>query len=190
MFNESQNNIALRKPVYNWYVIYTKANAEKKLCANLLEKKIECYLPLRKELKHWSDRKKWVEEPLFRGYVFVRVSYKEFFDALNTQGAVNFVSFGGQAQAIPDVQINNIRKFVEQTEQEVTLTYKRIKKGVKAEVIYGSLKGVQGEVIQIFGQSRILIRIETMKCCLYANVSNDEIKILQGPESLKKNKLI
>ncbi|NQU85049.1 MAG: antitermination protein NusG, partial [Mariniphaga sp.] len=54
----------VNKPKYQWYAIYTKANGEKKLCSSLRKKNIECYLPLQKVLKYWSDRKKWIEEPL------------------------------------------------------------------------------------------------------------------------------
>ena len=104
---------------------------ERKLLENLKEKNIECYLPMRKVLKIWSDRKKWVEEPLFRCYLFVKVSYKEFFTVLNTPGGVCYVSFGGKAQSIPEVQINNIRTFLNQADRDFTLSYERIQKRCK-----------------------------------------------------------
>lgn len=169
----------LEKPNYQWYAIYTKANGEKKLQANFLDQNIECYLPLRKVLKYWSDRKKWVEEPLFRCYIFVRVSYKEFFTALNTPGVVCYVSFGGKAQPIPETQISNIRAFLNQCDHEVTLTYERIQKGVNVEVLHGTLKGIKGEVVSICGQTRLVMRIDSMNCSLYANISREEVKLLE-----------
>jgi len=175
----------LEKPNYQWYAIYTRANAEKKLFDNLQEKKIECYLPMRRTQKMWSDRKKWVDEPLFRCYIFVKVSYLEFFTALNTGGVVCYISFGGKAQAIPENQINNIRRFLAQIDHEVTLSYERIQKGVNVEVLYGSLQGIKGEVINVCGQSRLLIRIDSMNCSLYANISKDEVRILEEKPALK-----
>lgn len=175
----------LEKANYQWYAIYTRANGEKKLLSNLAEKKIECYLPLKKTLKCWSDRKKWVEEPLFRCYIFVKVSYKEFFTALNTPGVVCYVSFGGKAQPIPEAQISNIKTFLTQGDHEVTLTYERIQKGVTVEVLHGSLKGVKGEVINICGQTRLVMRIDSMNCSLYANISKEEVKVLDE-NSLQK----
>jgi len=169
----------LEKQKYQWYAIYTRANGEKKLFDNLQEKNIECYLPTRKVLKVWSDRKKWVEEPLFRCYIFVKVSYKEFFNVLNTPGAICYISFGGRAQSIPESQITNIRTFLYQCDHEVTLTYERIQKGAVVEVLYGSLKGVKGEVANIYGQMRLLIRIDSMNCSLYANISRDEVKLIE-----------
>lgn len=168
----------LEKQNYQWYAIYTRANGEKKLLDNLREKNIECYLPMRKVLKFWSDRKKWVEEPLFKCYIFVKVSYKEFFNALNTPGAVCYVSFGGRAQSIPEVQINNIKLFLAQSDHEVTLSYERLQKGTNVEVLHGSLKGIIGEVINIYGQTRLVIRVDSMSCSLHVNISREEVKLL------------
>ena len=180
----------LEKANYQWYAIYTRANGEKKLLSNLLDKNIECYLPVKKSLKCWSDRKKWVEEPLFRCYIFVKVFYKEFFTALNTPGVVCYVSFGGKAQPIPEAQILNIKSFLDQSDHEVTLTYERIQKGVSVEVLHGSLKGVKGEVINICGQSRLVMRIDSMNCSLYANISKEEVKILEEKAEQKTHALV
>jgi len=171
--------MTLEKANYQWYAIYTRANAEKKLCENLQEKNIECYLPMKKTLKVWSDRKKWVEEPLFRCYIFVKVSYKEFFTALSTPGVVCYISFGGKAQSIPETQIEGIRNFLAQSDHDVTLSYERIQKGVNVVVQYGSLKGIIGEVINVYGQNRLVIRIDSMNCSLQANISREEVKLLE-----------
>lgn len=176
----------LEKDNYRWYAIYTKANGEKKLFENLREKNIECYLPLRKVLKYWSDRKKWIEEPLFKSYIFVKVSYLEFFKALNTPGAICYVSFGGIAQSIPENQINDVRAFLSQNEHEVTLSYERIQKGVSVEVLHGTFKGIKGEVFSILGQTRLLIRIESMRCSLHVNISREEVRILNDISTIKK----
>jgi len=175
----------LNKESYKWYAIYTKANGEKKLLESLLEKNIECYLPLRKVLRVWSDRKKWIEEPLFKSYLFVKVSNKEFFNVLNTAGVVCYVCFGGRAQAIPESQIVNVKKFLEQCDREITLTYERIQKGVVVEIQCGSLKGIKGEVINLYGQSRLLVRVDSLNCSVYANISKEEVKLLEDKVKYK-----
>lgn len=173
------------KQSYYWYAVYTRANYEKKLFSNLLEKDIECYLPQRKILKVWSDRKKWVEEPLFKCYIFVKVSFKEFFNVLNTTGAVYYVSFGGRAQAIPECQIINIKKFLSQVDRDVALTYEDIKKGDVIEVLYGSLRGVKGEVTNFYGQTRLVIRVDALNCSLLANISREEVRFVEKKSSGK-----
>jgi len=168
----------LEKANYQWYAIYTRANAEKKLYDNLQEMNIECYLPMKKTLKVWSDRKKWVEEPMFRCYIFVKVSFKEFFTVLNTPGFVCHI-FGGKDQSIPEIQIDGIRSFLAQSDHDVTLSYERIQKGVNVVVQYGSLKGIIGEFINVYGQNRLVIRIDSMICSLQANISREEVKLLE-----------
>jgi transcription antitermination factor NusG len=137
-------------------------------------------------LRVWSDRKKWVDEPLFKSYLFVKVSNKEFFDVLNTAGVVCYVCFGGKAQSIPESQIVNVRNFILQCDREITLTYERIQKGVVVEIKVGALKGIIGEVVSMNGQSRLLLRLESLNCSIYANISKEEVTILEE-NPLKKN---
>jgi len=170
----------LQKPIYKWYAIYTKANNEKKVFDRLKEDNIECYLPLKKTLRQWSDRKKWVDVPLFRCYVFVKVSYIEYFRALRIPGVVYYVSFGGEPQSIPDNQIDYIKAMVQQTEKEIEVNYKNIRKGSECEVLVGPLKGIKGEVVRISGQSRLLIRLASMGVSLHVNISKDEIKLIKN----------
>jgi len=84
-----------------WYAVYTRSRTEKQTQELLLRSGIEVYLPLVKNLKQWSDRKKWVEEPLFRSYLFVHISPAEYYDVLNIPGAVRYITFEGKAVAIP-----------------------------------------------------------------------------------------
>ncbi len=185
LYTNETGIIMLEKSKYQWFAVYVRANSEKKLFDNLQEKNIECYLPMRKVLKYWSDRKKWVEEPLFKCYIFVKVSYKEFFNVLNTTGAVSYVSFGGRAQSIPEDQINSIKMFLAQSEHEITVSHERIQRGVSVEVLHGSFKGIKGEVINVLGQTRLLIRIDSMNCNLYTNIEKDEVMLLEEKELSK-----
>ena len=174
----------LQKPTYKWYAVYTRPHNEKKVCSWLKENNIECYLPLKSSLRQWSDRKKWIEEPLFRSYIFVRVSYIEYFNVLSIPGVVKYVSFGGQPQAIPDNQIEYIKIIVQQRDQEIEVNYKNIRKGLECEVLFGPLKGIRGEVVRISGQSRLVIRLASMGVSLQVNISRDEIKPIKNQKQI------
>jgi len=76
---------------YKWYAVNTRLNHEKKVEESLKEKNIEVFLPKKKTLRMWSDRKKWVEEPLFRPYVFVNVSHKEYYQVLQTPSVISYI---------------------------------------------------------------------------------------------------
>jgi len=171
--------MSLENPHYQWYAIYTRANDEKKLFNNLRAKNIECFLPTRKVRKDWIDRNKWSEEPMFRSYLFVRVSYREFFQALNTPGVICFISSGGKAQAIPEVQINNIKTFLAQSDHEVSISYEHVNKGRLVEISTGSLQGIHGEIVNINEQPRLLTRLDSLKCCLYTVLTEKEAFVLE-----------
>ena len=49
-----------------WFAIYVKSRNEKKVFKTLDDIGIESFLPLITRMKQWSDRRKKVEEPLFR----------------------------------------------------------------------------------------------------------------------------
>jgi len=72
-----------------WYAVYVRSRYEKKVNRDFIDKRIECFLPLLETWRQWSDRKKKVSEPLFRGYVFVRIDMKsEHIKVLDTEGVV------------------------------------------------------------------------------------------------------
>src|SRR5690606_4813305 len=132
-----------------WYAIYTRSRAEKKLNELLTKKGIECFLPLRKTLKQYSDRKKWVEEPLLRSYLLVRVTEKDYFEVLNTAGAVRYVCFEGKAAPIPDSHIIALQNLVLNRPKDLEVEMRELSPGEMMEVTDGPLKGVVGEIKQI-----------------------------------------
>ena len=162
---------------YQWHAIYTRSRFEKKL-ANLLEQKgINCYLPLKIEKRQWSDRVKKIEEPLLKGYLFVKVSNKEYFDVLNTPGAVCYVSFEGKAAPIPEKQINDLKAFLQYVNDQVDVTRERLSKGEKIIVVTGPLKGVTGELIDFKGKNRIVLRFENIGYCVLTDIPLEQVSI-------------
>src|ERR1700743_2014633 len=92
--------------INKWYPVYTHARAEKKAFRALVDKGIEVYLPLHRQLKQWSDRKKWVDEPLIKSYLFVRVKESEQTEVLMTKGVSRFIFFSGKIASMSDRQID------------------------------------------------------------------------------------
>ena len=71
-----------------WHVIYVRPKFERKVFATLLERGVESYLPLKKVVRQWRDRKKKMEVPVFPGYVFVKINRKEIANVYSTNGAI------------------------------------------------------------------------------------------------------
>ena len=85
-----------------WYVLYTKPRWEKKVYQLLMEQGIESYCPLNKTRKKWSDRVKWVEEPLFKSYVFVKIAEDRRTEVRMVNGVVNFVYWLSKPAIVKD----------------------------------------------------------------------------------------
>lgn len=105
-----------RVPARKWLAIYTRPRWEKKVHQLLQEKGIESYCPLNKVRRKWSDRFKLVEEPLFKSYVFVKVTEKDRSEVRLTTGAVNFVYWNGKPAVIREREIQAIRRFLNEYE--------------------------------------------------------------------------
>lgn len=146
---------------YHWHALYTRPRWEKKVQRELELQGYEHYLPLVTKIKKWSDRKKKVEEPLIKSYIFVRVSEKEYYDVLNLHGAVTYVTFEGKAAAIPDWQIDAVRKTIENM-LPFELTGEKLQAGEHVKIKEGDLKGLEGEILRIKGKNKLVIRIESV----------------------------
>lgn len=160
---------------YNWFAIYTNPRAEKKVLERLIKKNIEAFLPLQMKLKQWKDRKKKIEEPLFRSYLFVRISEKEYYDVLNTHGIVRYITFSGKAASVPEWQINAIKQLIE-SNHEFEITNIELKKGEQVKVISGVLTGMKGELVSIENEKKVLVRIDHISHNLLVNIPLNQLE--------------
>ena len=161
-----------------WYAIYVRSRHEKNVHSALLNKEIESFLPVKTVIRQWSDRKKKVEVPLFRGYVFTRIDIrKDKFNILKTDGVVKFIGIGKNPSRIPDEQIHWMHMIVEKS--DTVKNEKEIPIGRKVSVIAGPFKGLEGIVTRDGNQSRLVIVIESIMNAVSININPnylDEIK--------------
>jgi len=161
----------------HWHAVYTRSRTEKKISERLQEKGIEAYVPLRKVLKQWSDRKKLVEEPLIRSYVFVKILPEQYFEVLNTPGAVRYIFFSGKAATIPDKQIDLLKLITGQNTDAVSIP-NTFKPGTKVKVIGGPLTGLVGELIHPAGKHNVVVRIDHLDHSLSLTISPALLEIV------------
>ncbi len=140
--------------------MYTRPRWEKKVASSLTQKGIENYCPLNKVMKQWSDRKKLVLEPLFKGYVFVRIPELSKWDIKKIDGIINYVYWLGKPASIKEEEINIIKRFLQEfTDVEVT----ELQLGINTEVQVkqGVLMNYFGVIVEVIG-SKARVRINSM----------------------------
>jgi len=163
----------------NWYVLYTRSRHEKRVKESFDLEGIECYLPLRKELRIWSDRKKWVEEPLFRSYIFVHIDigdYNVYLKVLQTEGVVHFVRIEKRPVKVQEQLIEAIRQYEHSGEFISEEEEKQLQVGDTVEVIHGSLKGLYGTLVQIGKKRKVRIMLEVVRQSVYVEIAKSYLK--------------
>lgn len=144
------------KEVKKWYAVYTKPRWEKKVNQLLLNKNIETYCPLNRVSRKWSDRIKVVMEPLFKSYVFTRISPDEITKVRMTDGVLNFVYWSGKPAIVKEKEIDTIRKFLDEYDN-VSLEKIELQPSQKVKIKRGVFMELEGQVIKVLNNKAIVV---------------------------------
>ena len=144
-----------------WFAFYTKSRHEKSVSNTLNSNGFEVYLPLLRERKKWSDRKKWVEYPLFKSYIFIKIEPKDSIFALKTPGIVRMIKFGNNPSPIPNQIILSLKLMIEGGYNPQPTDY--FLKGDSVIIKAGPLKGLEGEIIRVHNEDRFIMHVHTIQ---------------------------
>ena len=159
-----------------WYAVYTRPRWEKKVASLLEAKGFENYCPLNKVTKQWSDRKKVILEPLFKGYVFVQVQEDKKWELMNVNGIVNYVYWLGKPARIREEEIDTIRKFLNEFDGvEVLDNILPVNSTVRIK--QGLLMNYHGLVLEIQG-NKAKVKIESMGIQLSAVFEKKNLEVV------------
>lgn len=164
------------EPTKNWYAVYTRPRWEKKVAEYLLEKGIEHYCPLNKVTRQWSDRKKVVMEPVFKGYVFVKPIEEKKWDVRKIPGILNYVYWLGKPAIIKEEEIITIKKFLNEF-HDVVVEKRELVVNSTVRITQGVLMNYEGMVIEVFG-NRAVVKIDTLDIQLSAHFDKKNLELL------------
>ena len=161
-----------------WFAIYVKSRSEKKVLKLLEDIGVESFLPLITRVKQWSDRKKKVEEPLFRSYLFVNIPLSDYYTVLNVNGVVKFITFEKKPVPVPYNQIIAIKEYLNDTELH-SINYEDFKEGELVRVKTGQMKDLIGRFIKINGKHRVIIDIEAVGQSIPINIARSNVEAVK-----------
>ena len=159
-----------------WYAVYTKPRWEKKVAAMLLEKGIENYCPVNKVTRQWSDRKKVVMEPVFKGYVFVKVEDAKKWEVTNVSGILNYVYWLGKPAKIREEEIDMIKKFLNEF-NDVQVESKGFVVNSEVRIKQGVLMNYHGIVVEVLG-NRAVVKIDSLDLQLSAHFDKKNLELI------------
>jgi len=154
-----------------WYALQLRTRFEKVVALHLRGKGYEEYLPTYHSRRHWSDRIKEIELPLFPGYIFCKFDVTNRFPLLVIPGVRSVVSFGGAAMPIPEQEISAVQQVVNSGMQYGP--WPGINAGQAVKVKYGPLRGLEGTVIQVKKNYHLIISVTMLQRCVSVEIDRD-----------------
>ncbi len=165
-----------------WFVAKTRAKQEKAICQQITDVGVEVFLPLRKELKVWRNRKKKVETVLIPNTVFIHACKSEAVGLHNDMGIkISFLRDitglnKNQLMVIPDAQMDNFIRFIEVDEEEYEVEEDALyMSGDRVMVNKGPFKGIVGDLVRLDRKNKVLVRLDNLIACS-VQVSLDDIE--------------
>lgn len=159
----------------NWYVAYTCSRHEKHLAEVCEKRGIKAFLPLYAVQRQWKQRRAEVLLPLFPSYVFIRMALAERFRVLALPGMVSLVSFKGLPAAVPETQIETLRKAVT-LGRAIPCAY--LQSGKRVRVTAGPLVGLEGIVQEIKNNVCVIVSFELMNRSVSISIDAAELEAL------------
>jgi len=127
---------------------------------------------MRKELRHWTDRKKWIEIPIINSYIFVRIRFDEYRRVFESKGVVSYVASKGKAVVIPGREIEAMKQTVA-SNLIYNVEANNVRKGQIVTISSGPLKGISGEVVEVQGAKKFYMRISHIGYTLVVTLDDD-----------------
>jgi len=140
----------------SWHVLYTKSRCEKAVADKLSLSGIEVYCPLLKRKKLWSDRWKWVEEPLFRSYCFVNVDEKDRELVFSVPGVVRYVYHCGQPATIREKEMNLLKNWLMEYDHD-SIEATNLNANDRIRIRSGAFMDQEAEVLESKGNYALLL---------------------------------
>lgn len=152
----------MEKPNGNlWFALHVRSRFEATVAAHLDGKGYEFFLPMYVEKRHWSDRVKEIELPLFPGYVFCRFDPQARLPILVTPGVIGVVGMGKTPIPILEEEIASIQAVVKSGLPSQPCPYLQI--GERVRIESGPLQGLMGILEEIKGRHRLILAVTLLQ---------------------------
>lgn len=158
----------------HWYAAYTCANHEKRVAAELGARDVEHFLPLYSSVRRWKDRRVQLELPLFPGYLFVRVALRERLRVVQIPSVVRLVGFNGLPAALPDEEMEILRKGLCQSLRAEPHPFLRVGRHVR--ITGGPFAGLEGVLKRKKSNLRVVVSLELIQRAVVVDVDAADVR--------------
>lgn len=159
-----------------WIACRVKIKTEKK-CAKRFESfGYKTFVPIRSEIRQWSDRKKTIEKILLPMVVFIQLPQSEIIRLIKLGFVHSIIKYPGSKDPaiIPNAEIEQFIFLLENSDHNLLIEPFSPIKGQMIEIIRGNLKGLTGQITQTSQKGcRVTIAIQYLtRASISVNISD------------------
>jgi transcription antitermination factor NusG len=155
----SQDSLTFDVSRPHWFVLYVRANQEKKTAQRLASIDIEYLLPCYRSVRQWKDRRVTLEMPLFPGYVFVHLPFVERVKVLSLPNVVEMIGSRNAPSIVSAEEMDCIKRGVEFGN---ATPHFALVEGQHVVITSGVLCGMQGTLLRSQNNTRVVVAIESI----------------------------
>ncbi len=164
---------ASRSVSSKWLVAYTKPRWEKKLADQLTAKGFTVYCPTQRVKRRWSDRTKWIEQPLFSSHIFIHIEPERRDAVYFTPGFVRFLFWNKRPAQVRETEIDTLKRWLNDFDHE-SISIQSLATGSHVTVKSGPLQGRDGIVLEQRG-TKLELYLEDLQVKVSVDLSKTEL---------------
>ena len=170
-----------------WFVAIVNRNSEKLIREKILLKGYDAYVATQMEDHVWANgRKKRVERVVISARIFIHLTEAErrevvhlpYINSFMTDKAMTANAYGVHPLAvIPDREMQMLRFMLCNSDSPVDIVSTQFRSGDRIRIVRGALKGFEGEVARIAGETYIYVRLSVLGAAV-TRVMPQDIEII------------
>src|SRR2546423_5267747 len=153
--------MSLRQLQWPWFAVLARTGREKSTTLLLENLGYQCFLPVSKSRRQWSDRIKELDVPLFPGYLFCRMNPHNRLPVLQTPGVIQIVGVGKSPIPVEEEEIAAIQR-AEKSGLSV-MPWPYLKVGYVARIEDGPLSGLSGIIVKIKSGLKLVLSVTLLQ---------------------------
>jgi transcription antitermination factor NusG len=175
LFSETGSELVSERR--EWYALQVWSRKESHVAALLRGIGYECFLPTYKVQRQWSDRLKETECPLFPGYLFSRFDFQSRRGLVMTPGVIQIVGNGRVALPVAETEIERLQMAVASEAPRQPWPYLEV--GERVRVTWGSLKGLEGILINFKGSHRVVLSVSLLQRSVAVEIDHSWVTAIE-----------
>lgn len=160
----------------SWYALQTRAQHEKVAHHRLVALGYKSLLPIMQRVSRWHDRRKIIDEPVFKGYCFAQFDMMNRLPVLQTPGIVRVVSVGARPEPLPVEDVKNLMGLV--ASGSVLMPHPFLTQGQRVRVCDGPFTGLTGVFVRRLGTCRLVLTVSLIGQSVSVEIDPSQVEAI------------